>query len=251
MNIPFFRNNFKNGITDGIQFQNLANNLGAWLLSLDLNSKYQFNFKEDNSIVTTLDFEISNQIKRLAKSTFPEIQIVSEEDGFFNNGISNRLILLVDPLDGTENFASGLPIWGVGLAMFIDGLLNFSCVLFPEIRLGHVSQKIELPFGYRSLRSVSSTNGRLSLFPANLFHQDIVQKNNSNQQRILGCSLLNLSLACYGNVKFCSSGAGLRSWDFLPAILPAIENNLTVLVNNKKYHGEYLSPKERYTIEIY
>ena len=46
---------------------------------------------------------------------FAGIQIISEEN---DQRDVSEFIALVDPLDGTENFVSGLPIWGISIGIW-------------------------------------------------------------------------------------------------------------------------------------
>lgn len=70
------------------------------------------NVKESqSSIVTEADFASDSAIKKLISGKFPGHNIISEETGFINNG--SEYTWIIDPLDGTSNFAAGLPWFGV------------------------------------------------------------------------------------------------------------------------------------------
>ena len=49
---------------------------------------------------------------------FPEIRFVGEESE--NPNISNGLCWIVDPIDGTRNFASGIPIFSIVIGLISD-----------------------------------------------------------------------------------------------------------------------------------
>jgi myo-inositol-1(or 4)-monophosphatase len=160
-------------------------------------------------------------------------------------------LILIDPIDGTENFASGLPIWGVGLAYFVKNKIQATCVLFPEMKLFHASSAVIMDKScvYSQLRRGSSKRSNC-VHPANFEKNSLFEDSFTYQNRILGCSLMNISLACYDAWIFKSSGPGLKTWDFLPAILPALENGKLVYVNKNAYSGEYLSEEKRYHLQI-
>jgi myo-inositol-1(or 4)-monophosphatase len=67
--------------------------------------------ESQSSIVTDADFASDKAIKELISGRFPEHNIISEETGFINNGSGYTWI--IDPLDGTSNFAAGIPWFGV------------------------------------------------------------------------------------------------------------------------------------------
>jgi histidinol phosphatase-like enzyme (inositol monophosphatase family) len=65
--------------------------------------------------VTEADREAELAIRSLIRDTFPDHGILGEEFGAENVG--NRHVWVIDPIDGTRAFISGLPLWGtlVGL----------------------------------------------------------------------------------------------------------------------------------------
>ena len=67
--------------------------------------------ESQSSIVTEADFESEKIIIHLIKEKFPSHNIISEERGFINN--NSEYTWIIDPLDGTSNFACGIPWFGV------------------------------------------------------------------------------------------------------------------------------------------
>lgn len=82
----------------------------------------KIDYKDDGSIVTDTDKEIQKRVLGLLKNELPEVKhIVAEESNvnYKNNttfDLSDDYIIL-DPLDGTENFAMGIPIYGFALSV--------------------------------------------------------------------------------------------------------------------------------------
>lgn len=72
--------------------------------------------ESQSSIVTEADLESEKVIIGLIKNGFPEHNIISEEAGFINN--NSDYTWIIDPLDGTSNFASGIPWFGVLISLF-------------------------------------------------------------------------------------------------------------------------------------
>ncbi|RAY16454.1 inositol monophosphatase [Actinomadura craniellae] len=67
-------------------------------------------------VVTALDLAAEDLILRRLRGAYPEHRIISEEAGVVGSA-DGRLTWLVDPLDGTNNVAVGLPVYAVGLAL--------------------------------------------------------------------------------------------------------------------------------------
>lgn len=73
--------------------------------------------KDRSNIVTQADIKSERQIVNLIKSKFPDHGIISEEYGVIN--IHSDKIWIIDPLDGTSNFAAGLEWFGVLIALIV------------------------------------------------------------------------------------------------------------------------------------
>lgn len=71
-----------------------------------------------SSIVTDADYASERVVFEILKSLPDPCNIISEESGFLDKGSAYTWI--VDPLDGTSNFAAGLPWFGVIIALFKD-----------------------------------------------------------------------------------------------------------------------------------
>ncbi|HYN98293.1 MAG TPA: inositol monophosphatase family protein, partial [Actinomycetota bacterium] len=70
--------------------------------------------KKDGSVVTVADKQIEALIRRRIRDTFPSHAILGEETGL--EGDAGAPIWIVDPIDGTNNYASGIPIFGTLIA---------------------------------------------------------------------------------------------------------------------------------------
>ncbi|HHZ07845.1 MAG TPA: histidinol-phosphatase [Rhizobiales bacterium] len=69
--------------------------------------------------VTEADREAERAIRAVIKERFPDHGILGEEHGRENHGASH--VWVIDPIDGTRAFISGLPVWGTLVGLTIDG----------------------------------------------------------------------------------------------------------------------------------
>jgi myo-inositol-1(or 4)-monophosphatase len=69
-----------------------------------------------SSVVTEADLASEKAIFEILQNTRESFNIISEEAGYTDHG--SRYCWVVDPLDGTSNFAAGLPWFGVIIALF-------------------------------------------------------------------------------------------------------------------------------------
>jgi myo-inositol-1(or 4)-monophosphatase len=68
-------------------------------------------------LVTDLDLASERLIIEHLQAAFPDHQIVSEEAGVVDPNNDDTSVWLVDPLDGTNNLAIGLPAYVVGVSL--------------------------------------------------------------------------------------------------------------------------------------
>ena len=72
-------------------------------------------YKGEVDLVTEVDEKAERVIKEILVGAFPSYGMLAEEGGRVSGGGDARWI--VDPLDGTTNFAHGLPIFAVSIAL--------------------------------------------------------------------------------------------------------------------------------------
>src|SRR5260370_22950794 len=75
--------------------------------------------KVDGSFVTVADREAETYLRRTISDRFPNDGILGEEAGEHQGSSGRRWI--VDPIDGTFSFVHGVPLYGVLIALEIDG----------------------------------------------------------------------------------------------------------------------------------
>lgn len=91
---------------------------------------FQVSNKEGkNNLVTEVDLKAEELIKDLIWKKFPEHGFVGEEYGIENSSSSFQWI--IDPIDGTINFANQLPLYCVSIALAIEGEVVLGSVFNP------------------------------------------------------------------------------------------------------------------------
>lgn len=87
-------------------------------------------FKGVADIVTDADLASERLIRQLILATFPEHVILGEEGGSVGTGRSPHR-WIVDPLDGTTNYAHGFPFFSVSVAYEAHGQVQVGAVYDP------------------------------------------------------------------------------------------------------------------------
>ncbi len=69
--------------------------------------------------VTEGDRAAEAAIREIIGQTYPDHGILGEEHG--NEGLDRELVWVIDPIDGTRAFISGLPVWGTLIGLYKSG----------------------------------------------------------------------------------------------------------------------------------
>jgi histidinol phosphatase-like enzyme (inositol monophosphatase family) len=110
--------------------------------------------------VTEADREAERAIRALISAEYPDHGILGEEHGSEN--ISSRHVWVIDPIDGTRAFISGLPVWGTLVGLTVDGDAVAGMMAQPftgELFYANASgSHYEGPGGPRKLSTRKTTN---------------------------------------------------------------------------------------------
>ena len=91
--------------------------------------------KSPGEVVTSVDLEAERHLAAGLTALLPAARIVGEEavaaDPFLLDGIGRGAVWLVDPLDGTANYASGSGPFGMMIALVMDGLPQMGWIYDP------------------------------------------------------------------------------------------------------------------------
>jgi myo-inositol-1(or 4)-monophosphatase len=86
-------------------------------------------------LVTDIDVEIERVFRARVSERYPDHDVLGEEMGTHRAGTAaSRHCWIFDPIDGTTNFAHGLPIFCASLALEVDGELAVAAVYDPNRR---------------------------------------------------------------------------------------------------------------------
>src|SRR5215467_13312654 len=79
-----------------------------------------FTEKHDRDLVSDLDIAIERQVRALLAEVTPQMGFLGEEEGRSGDPDAGWVWTL-DPIDGTSNFAHGIPLCATSLALLHDG----------------------------------------------------------------------------------------------------------------------------------
>jgi myo-inositol-1(or 4)-monophosphatase len=102
---------------------------GGTILKEFLGGAFRVSYKGDLNLVTEADLASEKRVLSILTRRFPGASILAEETGESGGTGTSRFI--VDPLDGTTNFAHGYPVFAVSVGYEENGQLLAGCVYDP------------------------------------------------------------------------------------------------------------------------
>ncbi|WP_442920875.1 histidinol-phosphatase [Mesorhizobium sp. CCNWLW176] len=180
--------------------------------------------------VTEADREAERAIRALINAEFPDHGILGEEHGIENASSSH--VWVIDPIDGTRAYISGLPVWGTLVGLTVDGDSVAGLMSQPftgELYYANASgSHYEGPGGARKL----STRKTTSLADATLFtttpalfkgDKRVLYDRLESQVRLAryGTDCYAFAMVASGNADIVAD-PGLQPYDIV-ALIPIIE----------------------------
>ena len=201
--------------------------------------RYDITFKSDGSPVTASDVLIETRLREYLESNLPGLAFVGEESFDFVARQSDGYLAVLDPIDGTENFCSGLKEWGVSLGLLHGTQHLGSMLLMPE--LGECLMTGD---------ALPKLQSRITGFSSS-YHDAIAEGiKAAGEYRVTGCAVYNLFNVIRGSFARFVNPKGAYVWDLLPGLMLALEHGCDVLLNDEPYHGQFLDPTQKYRVDI-
>jgi myo-inositol-1(or 4)-monophosphatase len=96
--------------------------------------------KGKNDLVTDADLASEQEIIKTIKEYFPDDEFLAEVSSSKTELPKGR-IWIIDPIDGTTNFAHGFPVYCISIALWIDGIPKVALV--KEVAKGEIFWAVE------------------------------------------------------------------------------------------------------------
>lgn len=215
-------------------------------------------YKSDGSIVTEADVAMQATLQLALFHAYPDIAFLSEEMAPAEQqalATSDTPCWCLDPVDGTSNFAAGLPYFCVSLALIKDGAIQFGMVYDPirqecfYAQRGQGAYLNEMPL---RLQTATLTPDNAIAFvdfkrlPTSLSTHLITDKPYSSQ-RNLGSIALELCWIAAGRGHLYLHGRQ-QLWDYAAALLILNEVGLaSVTLDGGTVFDGTLTPKSTVT----
>ena len=196
--------------------------------------------KSARDVVTEVDHLSERLILDAIRHSFPGDAILAEESGEHATAAGDAPTAgagrawIVDPLDGTVNYANAVPIFSVSIALAVDGEPAVGVVLdplrdelFTAVR-GRGARLNGHPIRNPDKPALDDCVIALGYAPRD-WRSDLGDLRRSvRAARHLGSSALELSYAAAGRFDACVHPTGMSNWDVAAAGLIAEEGGVVV-----------------------
>ena len=219
------------------------------LLRNGFGGRMQVDRKGVIDLVTEMDHRSEELILGRIQADFPDHSIISEESGSLKNAGNQQWI--IDPLDGTVNYAHGVPIYSVSIAYAEDGIVQIGVVYDPMQDECYSAQRGNGAKLNGQLISPSKTPDMNSSLLVTGFPYDIRTHPENNLDLYARFTLLSRGVRRFGSaaLDLCYVAAGrvdgyweirIKLWDIAAGALIVQEAGAAVT----KVYGDpdYLTP---------
>lgn len=111
----------------------------AGQIALESRLHRSLDLKADGTIVTSTDVAVEEFLREQLSAAWPGTRFWGEEIG--REEPAEDGYWLIDPIDGTSNFAFGSPLWGISVGFAVGGVLELGAVWLPDLRERYVAER--------------------------------------------------------------------------------------------------------------
>ena len=188
-------------------------------------------------LVTVADTEAEALIGAALAQTWPEARVIGEEAVAADPGLRAVMAglgwqVIVDPVDGTWNFAKGLATFGMIAAAVLDGVAKYGLLYDPllddwvEVTAGGAARFVQADGRSQVLwvSQVSDPAQMCGFIPVGLFKAEqkraaVLAGLGYGRVTSLRCSCHEYRLMAQGHVEFVLSGPEPHPWDHAAGVL--------------------------------
>lgn len=188
--------------------------------------------KPDQSPVTTVDLAVERALRERIDAAYPDHGVLGEEFG--SRDLDRDWVWVIDPIDGTRQFAAGLPNYGVLIALCHRGAPVLGIICQP--RLGDVYLGLSDPSGVkgawlngapiRTAQPPALAEGIACLSDPDAFDDatrpGMLAIQRSSRWNVYDGGCLGYGALAEGRIALCLNGPNLDCFDIC-ALAPVVE----------------------------
>jgi myo-inositol-1(or 4)-monophosphatase len=191
--------------------------------------------KGDRDLVTDLDLRIQREVRAFLEQATPDFDFLGEEQGGGALDESAEYVWALDPIDGTSNFAHGIPLCASQLALVHRGEPIIGVIVAPFLALRYQATKDGGAFcNGKGIHASTTTDLSHAIVSVGDYATgpNSAEKNerrfavtkalaeNVERVRMFGSAALDLAFLAEGRIDACVILAN-KPWDTAPGVLIA------------------------------
>ncbi|XVQ11207.1 inositol monophosphatase family protein [Spirillospora sp. CA-255316] len=205
--------------------------------------------KGERDMATEVDYAVEREVRAYLRERTPDIAILGEEEGM-SGDTKSELVWAVDPVDGTANFARGIPLCGFSLGLLERGRAVVGVIDLPFLGARyHAAEGAGAFDGERRVRASATTElkevivslGDYSVGDEpefkNRVRLDLTERLAARVQRIrmLGSAAIDLAWVADGKLDACVILSN-KPWDTAAGVAIAREAGARVIDQDGSEH---------------
>ncbi|GAA2455590.1 inositol monophosphatase family protein [Actinomadura vinacea] len=192
--------------------------------------------KGDRDMATEVDYAVERAVREHLRESTPDIAILGEEEGMTGDA-GSELVWAVDPVDGTANFARGIPLCGFSLGLLRRGRPVVGVIDLPFLGTRyHAAEGAGAHVGDRRIHASATTDLKEAVISMgdysvdedaaakNRFRVSLAERFAAGVQRIrmLGSAAIDLAWVAEGRLDACVILSN-KPWDTAAGVVIARE----------------------------
>ncbi len=167
----------------------------ATALAMARHGRADIEVKADDTLVTDADRNVEKLLRNRLSVLAPDWSFLGEEGGLI--GDADAPCWVIDPIDGTTNYARDIPLWCISVGAVKDNRPVFGMIAVPE--LGEILWAVE---GQGAFHIKHGQTKRLRVHDHLPLQQEDLLVSNTTVERVLDFSLVPCRLRNFGALAY-------------------------------------------------
>ena len=174
----------------------------------------------EGDLVTDTDYLVERFLTEKIQAEYPDFAIISEE--FNPDTAMTENCFIIDPIDGTKNFANGLPLWGIQVACRKNGETIASVIDLPALNEFYFADESGAYLNGEkfSVREVPILNAFYAVIGGDVIEAATRMQKYGSTHRVFGAACVAFAFLAAGRMHGVSFRAE-NPWDFEPGLFLA------------------------------
>lgn len=169
---------------------------------------------KSGDLVTNFDEKLENFFIKKIKKAYPDFDIVSEETN--SKKCLTKNCFIIDPIDGTNNFARKIPMWGIQVACIKNGETVASVIYLPVYDELYSADKTGAYLNDDKIH-VNRQNEKIGVYTiGGSIPQEYEMQTKNPNFRHFGSAAFSLAMVACGKTSACFFRENINPWDFIP-----------------------------------